>query len=624
MGNMMGFTGKILRVDLTNEQISEEFPEEAFFRKYLGGTGLGSYYLYNEVAPGTAWSDPENLLILASGPLGGTKMAGAGSYSVVTKGPLTNGGASSQANGYFGAYLKFSGYDAIIIKGQAKRWLYLNVHEGGAELKDASHLLGKDTWQTEEAVKAESGKGKHELSVVGIGPAGENMVRFAAIVGDEGHVAAHNGVGAVMGSKRLKAVAAARGRGLVSVKNKGLLSTLAKKMIDDVKGHPLDGMTYKWGTSFLFPIYARTGVLPVKNLLTNLFPEAEKFSAENYRPLNRMKWNPCWACPMRHCHIMTLTEGPYAGLTAEEPEYECWAAFSSLIGQNDLGAALMLADTVDRLGLDANESGWLLAMVMECYERGILTRKDTDGLEMTWGNAEAARTLLHRVAARQGIGDMLAEGVKRAAETIGGQALEIGVYMQKGHAPRGHDHRARWTEILDTATSGTGTIESGPLPVAHPFAPVEVAATVAGGKVRLLADSLVTCMLATKTMAALQADHLVDLLNAATGWDFTELEAHHFGQRIANLLRVFNLRQGIGPELEAPSLRYGSAPADGPIEGKSIMPSWPALLDEYYRCMGWDRATGHPRPETLQALGLENCLADLRSLTSRNPDKRDK
>ena len=617
---LMGFTGKILRVDLSKEEITEECPDESILRKYLGGTGLGAYYLYNEVTPETGWSDPDNLLILASGPLSGTKMAGAGSYSVVTKGPLTGGGASSQANGYFGAYLKFCGYDAIIFKGQAERWLYLNVHEGGAELRDASHLLGKDTFQTEEAIKSESGKGKRDLSVVGIGPAGENMVRFAAIVGDEGHVAAHNGVGAVMGSKRLKAVAAARGRGIVPVKDKALFSALTKKLMEDAKGHPVYGMIYKWGTSFLYPLYARSGVLPVKNLTTNLFSDAEKFSSERYRGLNKMKWNPCWACQMRHCHLITLTDGPYAGLVAEEPEYESWAAFSSLIGQNDVGAAVMLSDTVDRLGLDANESGWLLALVMECYEKGLLTRKDTDGIEMTWGNAEAARTMLHRVAARQGIGDMLAEGVKRASEKIGGQALEIGVYMKKGHAPRGHDHRARWIEILDTATSGTGTIESGPLPVLNPFSPKDVAATVTRGKARLFVDCLVTCMFPTMTMTDTKVDHLVALLNAATGWDFSGEEAEQLGLRITNLLRVFNLKQGIGPDVEMPSLRYGSAPVDGPVQGKSIMPSWPALLNEYYKCMGWDMTTGHPHPDTLKSLGLGNCITDLRSLRGDGTD----
>ncbi|MDP2660519.1 MAG: aldehyde ferredoxin oxidoreductase C-terminal domain-containing protein, partial [Dehalococcoidia bacterium] len=610
---IFGFTGKILRVDLGPESITEETPAKSVLREYLGGTGLGSQYLYGEVSPGVGWDDPENRLILAGGPLTGTRMAGAGAYSVVTKGPLPEGGASTQAMGYFGAYLKLCGYDAVVFQGQAKRWVYLNVFPGGAELRDATHLRGKDTWENEASIKAELGKGKRDLSVVGIGPAGENQVKFAAIVGDEGHVAAHNGVGAVMGSKRLKAVAAARGRTSVPIKDKQRFSTLTKKLIEEVKAHPSYGMIYKWGNSFLYPRYAVSGILPVKNMTTNIFPGAEKFSREDYGGRCEMKWNPCWACPMRHCHLMKITEGPYAGYEGEEPEYECWAAFSSLIGQSDVGAAFMLNDVTDRLGMDGNETGWLLAFTMECYERGVLSKKDTDGLELNWGNVEAARTLLHKVARREGIGNVLADGVKRAAESIGGQALEIGVYMKKGHAPRGHDHRARWTEILDYATSGTGTIETGPLAVSDPFSPEAVAAVVAGGKSRLFVDSLVTCMFPTMTMTDNKVGHLVEILNAATGWDFTESEAERVGLRIANLLRVFNLRHGIGIEVEQPSLRYGSAPVDGPIQGKSIVPSWEALLDEYYRLMGWDRKTGYPLPETLRGLGLTVALGDIQA-----------
>ncbi|MDO8692400.1 MAG: aldehyde ferredoxin oxidoreductase C-terminal domain-containing protein [Dehalococcoidia bacterium] len=610
---IFGFTGKILRVDLGAESITEESPDELVLREYLGGTGLGSHYLYGEVSPGVGWADPENRLILAAGPLSGTRMAGAGAYSVVTKGPLTEGGASTQAMGYFGAYLKLCGYDAVVFQGQARRWVYLNVFPGGAELRDATYLRGKDTWENEIAIKSELGKGKRDLSVVGIGPAGENLVKFAAIVGDEGHVAAHNGVGAVMGSKRLKAVAAARGRTSVAIKDKARFSALTKKLIEEVKTHPTYGMIHKWGNSFLYPRYAVSGILPVKNMTTNIFPDAEKFSREHYGTRCEMKWNPCWACPMRHCHLMKITEGPYAGYEGEEPEYECWAAFSSLIGQSDVGAAFMLNDVTDRLGMDGNETGWLLAFAMECYERGVLSKQDTGGLELNWGNVEGARALLHKVARREGIGNVLADGVKRAAETIGGQALEIGVYMKKGHAPRGHDHRARWTEILDYATSGTGTIETGPLAVSDPFSPEAVAAVVAGGKSRLFVDSLVTCMFPTMTMTDNKVGHLVEILNAATGWDFTESEADRVGLRIANLLRVFNLRHGVGIDVEQPSLRYGSAPVDGPIQGKSIMPSWDALLDEYYRLMGWDRKTGYPLPETLRGLGLTKALSDIQA-----------
>jgi len=605
------YEGRLLRVDLSKRQLGEEEVAPSVLRTYIGGTGLGARYLYDEVLPSAGWADADNLLVLASGPLGGTRLAGAGSFSVVTVGPLTGGSTSSQANGYFGAYLRFSGFDGVLVRGIAEDWTYLYIHDGVAELRDARHLLGLDTWETEDAIKAELGKGARDLSVFGVGPAGEHLVKFAAIVGDKGHVAAHNGVGAVMGSKRLKAVAAARGSASVPVADKARFSFLAKNMVEEVKTDPRFSMSFNFGTSRLFPGHAAAGVLPVKNLTTNIFPDAEKFSGEYYRPRNEMKPHPCWACPMHHCHIMTVAEGPYAGYVGEEPEYECWAAFSSLIGQSDLGAAVMLSDVTDRLGFDANETGWLLAFVMECYERGILTKKDTDGLEMNWGNVEAARAMLHKVARREGIGNILAEGVMRATESIGGEALQVGVYIKKGHAPRGHDHRARWTEILDYATSGTGTIETGPLRAADPFSPESVAAVVAGGKSRTFVDSLVTCMMPTMTMSDPRVDHMVELLNAATGWNYTETEAREMGLRVANLLRVFNLRRGIGPEVEQPSLRYGSTPVDGPVKGKSIMPAWPALLDEYYRLMGWDRSTGYPLPETLRKLGLERCLADL-------------
>lgn len=390
---------------------------------------------------------------------------------MVTKGPLTNGATSSQANGYLGAYLKFSGFYAIIFQGKASDWVYLYIHDGVAELRQASQLVGKDTWETEELIKAELGKRERELSVVGIGPAGENGVKFAAIVGDRRHVAAHNGVGAVMGSKRLKAVAVARGRGTIAVEDGERLSLLNKKMIETLKTHKRFKTSYLWGTSTLFSTHALTGVLPVKNLTTNLFPEYERFHGPTYRSKFKLEPSPCWACPTHHLHIVTVTEGPYAGYRGEEPEYECWAAFGSLIGQTDPGAAVMLNDVTDRLGMDANEAGWVLAFAIECFEKGILTSVDTDGLDLRWGNAEAARGMLQRIARRQGLGDILAEGVMRAAQCLGGEALNIAVFIQKGHAPRGHDHRARWTEILDYATSGTGTIETGPIPLADPFSP---------------------------------------------------------------------------------------------------------------------------------------------------------
>ncbi|GAG27684.1 unnamed protein product, partial [marine sediment metagenome] len=220
-----GYTGRILRVDLGREQISEESLDNETLRKYVGGTGLGAKYLYEEVPPGVEWSDADNRIMFFTGPIGGTKVSGSGIFSVVSKGPMTNMAGTSQANGYFGAFLKLSGFDGVIVHGKAKKWLYLHIHDGTAELRDAEHLQGKDTWETEDTIK----KGiSRQSSVYSIGPAGENLVRFACIAGDHGHVAAHNGLGAVMGSKKLKAIVAERGRQKIAIANPAQMTTAAK------------------------------------------------------------------------------------------------------------------------------------------------------------------------------------------------------------------------------------------------------------------------------------------------------------------------------------------------------------------------------------------------------------
>jgi len=610
-----GYTGKILRVNLTDEQVTAESVDEITLRKYVGGTGLGAKLLYEEVPPGIEWNHSDNRLILAAGPLNGTPVAGSGTYSVVTKGALTGGGTSTQASGNFGAYLKFSGFDAVVIQGIAKRWLYLYIHNNTAELRDASHLVGEDTSNTEDLIKKELGMRERDLSVVGIGPGGENLVRFAVIVGDKGHVASKNGTGAVMGSKKLKAIAAARGQGRVDVKDRERVSQLGKEMVQAWRDHPFQSQLYYEGTSFFLMAHLKLGQVPIKNLTTNIYPEEEayRFTRPYFEKHLKMTPKPCWACPSHHLHTVEVTEGPYKGYVAEEPDYEIWSQTSNLIGNRDIGASVMLADTMDRLGLDGNESCWLISFLMECYERGIITKEDTDGLEMTWGNVEAARALLHKIAKREGFGNVLAEGVKRSAQHIGGEALNIGVYLEKGHAPRGHDHRPKWIELLDNATSNVGTIETGPQVVSDIFDPDEVSTKLATEKWHPFVDSLVMCMFPTMTIVVVPGsiERLVDILNATTGWDFTKEEANQQGHRIANLLRVFNLRHGIGTDVEYPSPRYGSTPVDGPAKGKGIMPHWEYMLDNYYKQMGWDRASGRPLPETLKSLGLEGIISDI-------------
>jgi aldehyde:ferredoxin oxidoreductase len=608
-----GYAGKVLRVDLSSEKISEEKLDEATLRKYLGGTGMGAKYLYDEVPPGVEWSDAANRIIFFTGPLAGTKVSGSGTFSIVTKGPMTNLAGATQANGYFGAFLKFSGFDGIIVQGKARDWRYLYIHDGVAELRDARPLLGKNTWDTEDTLKAEL---KEQCSVYSIGPAGENLVRFAAVVGDHGHVAGHNGVGAVMGVKKLKAIAVERGHQEIPLADPEKASTAANAMIEDATKK--DPNMSKSGTGHGYPILYAMGQLPIKNYTSHVFPEAEKFSGEYIRSHFKVKPQTCWACRTAHCRSIEITEGPYAGFSGEEPEYEGSAAMSSVIGQNDPAAMIVLCNTVDRLGMDINETGYLIGWLMECSEKGLLQKNDLDGIDLKWGDAQATLKVLDKIALRQGSGNLWAEGVKRSAEKIGGEALNCAIYTLKGASPRGHDHRGRWNELIDTCFSNTSTVECGP---GLPFADVlgapplkdrfnsmevsTVAAKVNG--VRQMQDCLGVCVFCVQDFQL-----LVDNINAITGWDYSIDEAMKTGRRIINLLRVFNFRHGLTWQKEAPSLRYGSTPTDGPNKGKNIMNGWDDMRRNYYSLMGWDAETGKPLPATLEQLGLGEVIGGLK------------
>ena len=614
---IFGYMGQILRVDLTNKKAWKEELDEATCRKYVGGVTLGSKYLYEEVLPGVEWSSPENRLILMTGPFAGTRMAGSGSFCVVSKGPMTNMGASTQANGFLGAFLRFSGFDGIIIQGCAPDPTYLYIHDEQVEFKDAGHLMGRGTLETEEAIKEELNLGR-KLSVFAIGPAGENRVRFAGIVGDGGHVAGHNGPGAVMGSKNLKAIAAHYGAMRPPVKDKEKLAVVSKEMLELAKNAGNGGM-YKWGTNANFPRAVKTGFLPIKNYTTNIIHEEEyeKLLSQYTRTHFEIKSKPCWACGVKHVKHVRVTEGPYEGLEGEEPEFECVNAWGPLTGNSDPGAVVMLSNLCDNLGLDVNESGWTIAWVMECFEKGLLTQKDTDGLEMTWGNVEAIRKMLEKIAAREGFGDILAEGAKRASQHIGGEAADMAVYTHKGNTPRGHDHRARWTELLDTCLSDTGTIEAafpaarpemfGEDPVENPFSSTEVArSNAATSGWCQFADCLGVCKFCLRS-----TDKTLESLEAITGWQMDLDEIITVGKRGINLLRAFNIKHGLNRELERPSARYGSVPVDGPIKGKGILPVWDEMVNQFYTNMGWDPKSGKPLPDTLSSLGLEDLIRDL-------------
>jgi aldehyde:ferredoxin oxidoreductase len=592
-------------------------PEE--MRTYVGGVGLGAKILYDEVPPEVGWDHPENRLVLATGPLAGLPVWGTGGLTVVTRGAGTDGGTSSQANGFFGAALKASGYDAIVVQGQAPRWVYLYVHDDQVEVRDAAHLVGKDTWETQDLLSRELGLSGHTLSVYGIGPAGENLVRFAMIAGDYGHVASKNGCGAVMGKKLLKAVAIVRGtRGLSAADPRGLIQA-ADDIAHDLKTDPSARSLYEYGTLPGVVNLHKLGVLPIKNYTTNQIPEGVDFArweAPRLRKGFDHRGHQCSACGMHHCHIHVLPSGPHKGERVDEPEYEGWSGAGWAIGLTDPVAVSWLNTRIDRAGVDVNEFGWLAGWVMECQEKGYITKEQL-GFTLRWGDAEAANRLLQMVSRREGFGDLLAEGVKRAAEALGGPAQACAVYTMKGATPRGHDHRGRWDEMLDTCTASTGTLETGnpvhPTEVGqpariNPFDGVAAARQAAGllGR-RHFEDSLGICAFTSRT----RLENVCRALSAATGWHYTVEESLRFGRRTAAILRTFNLRCGIGPDREYPSTRYGSTPVDGPAKGQAVMAQWERMLEVWYETVGYDRRTGKPLPETLQHLGLAWLAQDL-------------
>jgi aldehyde:ferredoxin oxidoreductase len=531
---------------------------------------------------------------------------------------MTNLAGASQANGYFGAYLKFSGYDGIIFEGAAPNLVYLLIKDGKAEIRDARHLAGKDVWEVEDKLRKELGAKERDVSIFGIGPAGENKVFYATIVGDRGHVVAHNGMGAVMGSKNLKAVVAYSGKRNFEVYAAEKLKEKNNELFEFAKTF---GTIFQWGSGGGFSSLYAMGALPTKNYTTNIYPEHEKMNGQYMRTHFKMRAVPCYQCRIAHVKEVTVTEGPYTGFVGEEPEYELIAAWGPQIGNTDLGAVVMLTKEVDKLGMDCNEGSWVVGWAMECFEKGVFTKKETDGLDLTWGKVEAVRELLNRIARRQGnIGNLLADGVMRASKKVGGTAADWAIYGAKGSAPRGHDHRGstRWYELFDTCLTNTSTIEStwGGI---HPklvdmqepsdhFSHEQVSTFNAKySGIRLFDDCLGTCRFASPH-PKLQ----LECFNAVTGWNWTLEDAFIVGRRIVNLLRIFNFRHGMKVEDERPSARYGSVPVDGPAQGKNIMEKWPVMVENYYRLMGWDPKTGKPTPETLEKLGLKEISKDLK------------
>jgi aldehyde:ferredoxin oxidoreductase len=568
---------------------------------------------------------PENILGFVAGPLTGTKAPTGGRYMACCKSPLTGGWGDANSGGYFGSELKAAGFDAVFVSGAATQPVFLWITEGRVEIRDASHLWGLDTIDTETALQREFNDPK--IRAACIGPASERLSLISGIVNDRGRVAARSGVGAVMGAKRLKAVAV-RGRAKVPVADPGELSRLTKTFAQQIRDLP--GMAQalmKHGTCGFTAALVASGATPVKNWMLageQAFPGAKQVTdGEAFVRYQTRKYG-CAGCPIACGGICEVSTGKYPVGEVHKPEYETIGAFGPLCLCNDAETIIKLNDMCNRSGLDTISAGTAVAFAMECFEKGILTEADTDGLRLTWGDGAAMVDLLGRMIRREGIGDVLADGVKEAARRIGNAAADCAVHVG-GQEPGLHN-------ALFLPSRGTGFV-CDPTPGRHTAAPM---ARLEGGPgayapyPELKIDAFERYQYTGKGPMSATASRylqvgncagvcvmpfmffgnypLIELLNAVTGWDMDVAEALTAGARIQTLRQSFNVREGItAGDVRLPDRMAGRPPLDeGPLAGVTI--DVESLARDYREAMGWDPGTGVPARETLEALGLADLV----------------
>ncbi len=623
-----GYAGKMLFVDLTTGSIQEEPLPEKMCREFIGGYGIGIRILYERLKPKVDPLGLDNMLGFVTGVLTGTSVPGSGRYGVVTKSPLT--GAWNESNGgeTLGPELKTAGYDAVFFSGISPRPVYLLVRDGKAELRDASRLWGKQTYETEEAIQQEIGDDK--LKVASIGPAGEAKSLLAGIVSEKGRTAARGGSGAVMGSKRLKALAVKGGVKKIFIAHPDKLRQVEERYRSVLKSSEfIKGLTTA-GTGSALSFLVSIGDSPVKNWRLSgsaAMPTAAKLDSGN---MDKYKKKPyaCYACPVACGAIIEQKTGPFA-ITGEmhRPEYETLAALGSLLVNDNLEAVIKATDICNRYGIDTISTGSSIAYAMECYENGLISKEDADGLELRWGNAEAIVALTEKIAKREGFGAILADGLAKAVEKIGKDSEKYAVAIRgKGmafHDPRMspaggtafiadanlcHHMNSQITAMLENGVS-IGSDPALQVPKLSPLGDFDKKGEMyaLGYAYQQLLDDAGMCALYTVNTPP---PELAELIAQVTGWDFGWEEALRAGRRVLTLRQAFNAREGLTPDKIDLPARIKEEPL---VSGSAPLPriDFHALRAGYYKAMGWDVNTGIPRRQILAELGLEELTKDL-------------
>jgi len=621
---MKGYNGKILHVDLTSRTFSVEEPPESFYRKYMGGSALAAYYCLKGIKAGTDAFDAANVLVFAASCTTGAPLSGTSRFNVTAKSPLTGGLGDSQAGGFWGTELKFAGFDAIVVTGRSEKPSFLWVHDGEYELMDAEGIWGLETGQAQSEIRKKLNDPKVRIAL--IGPAGERLVRYACITNELKHYNGRTGMGAVMGSKNLKAIAV-RGTKAPEFADKDSIMQLARSGAARSADHAVSKSLREFGTANVVTGNQLIGGLPTRNFTSGTFEHAEKISGSHMKNTILIKNESCWACAIRCKRVVEAKEPYELDPQYGGPEYESIGALGSYLEIGDLVAVSKATEMCNRYGIDTISMGGVLAFAMECFENGLISKEDTGGLDLRFGNADAAIKMIVMVGERRGFGDLLAEGASRAAEKIGKGAVKYAICSKKqefpAHMPRvkaslalaysinpfGADHEssqhdpALANSELSEAMKSLGFSKSVPIEKLN-FEKVKLWTYTQ--KLFSILDTLELCQFCFGIGLLYGLDDMVKLVNAATGWDTNLWELMLLGERRINMLRMFNEREGMSSADDTLPERVFEPLKGGVSDGYRIdKGEFEEARRQYYELMCWDPITGNPTRTKLMELGLE-------------------
>ena len=616
-----GYNNKICFINLSEETCRVEEKGEVWYRTYMGGGCLASYFLINMLKPDVQPLSPQNVIVFATSVVTGAPLSGFSRYTVAAKSPLTNGFGESEAGGYFGPELKFSGFDALVIEGKAKKPVYLWVHDSKVEIKDASQIWGLENGPALDAIRKELGDKK--VRVASIGPAGERLISYSNVINELGHANGRNGLGAVMGSKNLKAVACRGSSKNIDFADYEKVREIMTWHNSKIKMHPPNKLFGEDGTATMVMTLNNSGGLPTRNWREGVFQNADKINAESLKKI-LIRRHTCYRCAVG-CKRVVGFEKPYkVDPRYGGPEFETLGAFGSLCGVDDIKAIAKANEICNRNGLDTISTGGVVAFAMECFEEGILGEKEGDDRVIKFGDAQGMLWLIEQIVNRDGIGDILAKGVKVAAEEIG-EGAEKYAFHVKGQEPPLHDPRVKTGQALsyslcprgadhldcphDPLFQGQGVSMLAPLGITEPIVPYDLD----GNKVRFfkkgniswsMNNTLGICNFVMAPLFAMKYEKLVAAVQAITGWETSLEELLEAGERAKTLARIFNIIHGVDYKQDKLYSRLHEPMPSGPAKGQIIdKKELKEAIKLYYKMMGWDEK-GIPTEAALIELNI--------------------